>query len=133
MAATKTLDAGDLMIPLPEVIEYLDDVPSEFLSSAFAALREAPDPARRPPLIETLQPSAEQALPSNNLLLLGRFSELMAERGWPVQVARMLFDRLYAFEQLALAHGSNDQVLQSLALELFKSYQGGAPRLRPSH
>lgn len=124
---------GDQMIPLPEVIEYLDDLPSEFMSSAFAALRELPAAAQRPALIESLEPSARPALPSTNLLLLARFRELMAEHGWPVQVARMLFDRLYAFEQLAQAHSSSNPLLQSLALELFKSYQNGAPRLRASH
>lgn len=120
-------------MPLPEVIEYLDDLPSEFMNSAFAALRERPGGAPQRPLIEPLEPSTRAALPSTNLLLLARFRELMAEHGWPVQVARMLFDRLYAFEQLAQAHSSAKPELQSLALELFKSYQSGAPKLRASH
>ena len=122
------------MMPLPEVIEYLDDLPSEFMkNSAFAALREHPDGTPQRPLIESLEPSTRAALPSANLLLLARFRELMAEHGWPVQVARMLFDRLYAFEQLAQAHSSANPQLQTLALELFKSYQSGAPKLRASH
>ena len=50
------------MLPQPEVIEYLDDLPSEFLGSAFATLREWPASMQRASVIEVLQPSSPPAL-----------------------------------------------------------------------
>ncbi|MCM5679502.1 hypothetical protein M8A51_08155 [Schlegelella sp. S2-27] len=63
-------DTGNEMMLLPEVIEYLDDVPSEFAGSAFAALREPAVRAQRAPLIEILQPSAALSRPVDDLLPL---------------------------------------------------------------
>lgn len=51
---------------------------------------------------------------------LSRFRALMAEEGWPVHAARMLFDRVYAHERLAFAHSSANQILRDLALDLFR-------------
>ena len=70
MAALAAQDKGNEMIPLPEVIEYLDDVPSEFAGSAFAALREPMVRAQRAPLIEILQPSAALSRSVDDLLAL---------------------------------------------------------------
>ncbi|AKJ28076.1 hypothetical protein [Caldimonas brevitalea] len=110
------------MLPLPDVIEYSpEELPTEFGGSAFAALR-APCAETAPgPIVEVLQPSHAAVLPSSDLLLLARFKELMAAHGWPVQIARMMFDRVYAFERIALARICQDDTLQAMALELFKS------------
>jgi hypothetical protein len=70
MAALAAQDTGNAMIPLPEVIEYLDDLPSEFAGSAFAALREPLGRAQRAPLIEILQPSAALSQSADDLLVL---------------------------------------------------------------
>ena len=58
----------------------------------------------------------------DDLKALGRFRGKMAEQALPVNVARMMFDRSYAFDRIALAHSSADQSLQRLALQLFSHY-----------
>jgi len=50
-----------------------------------------------------------------------RFKSMMAAEGHAVQVARMCFDRRYAFERIALAHTSSRDPLRRLALELFQT------------
>jgi hypothetical protein len=47
-----------------------------------------------------------------------------------VQMTRMCFDRLYAYERIALAHASSDPALRQLALQLFHAchYSGSAQR-----
>lgn len=73
-------------------------------------LKAEPDVAvRSAPLLEDLK-------------VLARFRSKMAEQALPVNVARMVFDRAYAFEHLALAHSTADQGLKSLALRLFTQY-----------
>jgi len=61
---------------------------------------------------------------------LQRFHALMAIEGHPVQMTRMCFDRLYAYERIALAHASSDPALRQLALQLFHAchYSGSAQR-----
>lgn len=51
-----------------------------------------------------------------------RFKSLMAQERQPVQVARMCFDRDYAYERIATAHASAHDPLRRLALELFQTY-----------
>lgn len=55
-----------------------------------------------------------------DLRTLADFKRHMAREGWPVQVARMIFDRVYAHERLAFAHTSANEALQRIALELFR-------------
>jgi hypothetical protein len=57
-----------------------------------------------------------------DLKALARFRTKMAEQAQPVNVARMMFDRPYAFERIAMAHSSADESLQRLALQLFAQY-----------
>jgi hypothetical protein len=57
-----------------------------------------------------------------DLKALGRFRTKMAEQELPVNVARMMFDRPYAFDRIAMAHSSADESLQRLALHLFAHY-----------
>jgi hypothetical protein len=54
---------------------------------------------------------------------LQAFTRLMQAEGLPLQPTRMIYDRLYAFERLALAHGSGQRALQQMALHLFDVYQ----------
>ncbi|MBC7955561.1 MAG: hypothetical protein H7Y33_06805 [Cytophagales bacterium] len=58
----------------------------------------------------------------DDLKTLGRFRTKMAEQELPVNVARMMFDRPYAFDRIAMAHSSADASLQRLALQLFAQY-----------
>ena len=58
----------------------------------------------------------------DDLKTLGRFRSKMAEQAMPVNVARMMFDRPYAFDRIALGHSSADEALQRLALQLFSQY-----------
>lgn len=56
-------------------------------------------------------------------VLLRRYARRMAQRGTPVQLARMGYDRLYAFECLARAHACEDDALRGLALALFDAFE----------
>lgn len=55
--------------------------------------------------------------------LLRRFARLMAQQGAPVQLARMGYDRLYAFECLARAHACEDDALRAMALRLADAFE----------
>ena len=57
-----------------------------------------------------------------DLKALGRFRSKMAQQALSVNVARMMYDRPYAFDRIALAHSSADESLQRLALQLFAQY-----------
>lgn len=63
-----------------------------------------------------------------NLHALQRFHVLMASDGHPVQMTRMCFDRIYAYERIALAHASGDPALRQLALQLFHACHYGGTR-----
>jgi len=54
--------------------------------------------------------------------LLERFADLMAERGWPVQLSRMAFDRLYARERCTWARRHGWGELRWLAVQLSTGY-----------
>lgn len=60
--------------------------------------------------------------------LLASFQDRMQAAGQAVQVHRMRYDRQYAFDRIASAHGSDDALLRKLALMLFETYQGGTLR-----
>ncbi|HSI47297.1 MAG TPA: hypothetical protein VLA61_03435 [Ideonella sp.] len=51
-----------------------------------------------------------------------RFKSLMAIEGQTVHVARMCYDRQYAFERIANAHTSAFDPLRRVALALFQAY-----------
>lgn len=53
---------------------------------------------------------------------LSRFKGLMAAEGQTVHVARMCYDRPYAFERIAQAHASAHDPLRRQALTLFQAY-----------
>jgi len=56
---------------------------------------------------------------------LQAFQALMSVEGLPVQLSRMLYDRLYAFERIAEAHATANEPLRRMALQLFQDYQRG--------
>jgi hypothetical protein len=64
------------------------------------------------------------------LQTLQRFRDLMATHGHVVQVARMCFDRLYAYERIALAHAHGDDALREVALQLFQACHYADPAHR---
>ena len=68
---------------------------------------------------------ADAAGSEAGLRTLQQFRHLMADQGHTVQLARMCFDRLYAYERIALAHASNDEPLRALALRLFHACHHG--------
>jgi hypothetical protein len=51
------------------------------------------------------------------------FWALMQAQGWHVDMQRMLYDRVYACERLALAHTCADDALRALSVKLFGQYQ----------
>lgn len=109
------------MLPLPQVTE-LDELPPEFLADDRWVADRSP---------------RQQMLPNGvqlDVAALLRFKQLMARERWPVQLARMCYDRLYAYERIAQAHASADDALRSVALRLFQAYHrldqagpGGGP------
>lgn len=89
-----------------------DELLAEFADAGFApidgaARREAADAGAAPMRVD--------------LWTLSRFKQLMALEGWPVQAARMIFERNYAHERLAFAHTSASGELRHLSLELFRA------------
>jgi hypothetical protein len=84
----------------------------------------APTPARLP-FVAGLDAAVLASLPLGaaggdaGVQALQRFHALMAAEGHPVQMTRMCFDRLYAYERIALAHAGSDPALRQLALQLF--------------
>jgi hypothetical protein len=76
-------------------------------------------PPRSEPETLVRQPLVADDLGMGALL---RFRSMMALEGQTVQVARMCFDRLYAYDRIALAHASASDPLRRLALELFQAY-----------
>jgi hypothetical protein len=121
-------------IPAPQVIDHTDNIPTDFSAlSAFAPLfdRTADDgaaSAQIPSVGQWLQPQATPLAPTMDLQQLERFKELMVGEGWPVHVARMLFDRLYAYDRIVLAHTSASYELRGLALDLFRILQARGQR-----
>lgn len=94
------------MIPLPQITE-LDELPAEFTAEElWPGLG-----ARNPAAAGTLDRAALQ-----------RFRALMAQERWPVQLARMCYDRLYAYERIAQAHASANEELRGTALQLFQAF-----------
>lgn len=57
------------------------------------------------------------------LLLLERFSALMAAQGWPAHVSRMSYDRLYAGERFGFAKRVGRGALPGLARQLLDCWR----------
>jgi len=93
--------------------------------AAAAADERAPVPAHAEPLHAPPDLGALGLTLSSGIAPeeLQAFTRLMLAEGLPLQPTRMIYDRLYAFERLALAHGSGQRALQQMALHLFDAYQ----------
>ena len=115
------------MIPVPQVNE-LQQTPNGFLPFD-AALAARPPRATRSSIagFSTTHMQADEL----GVGALLRFKSMMAVEGQTVHLARLCYDKLYAYERIAAAHASSDDQLRSLALELFQIYHrrasGGAP------
>lgn len=75
-----------------------------------------------PLVIEPLLPDCSHRPMAVALPLLERFADLMAERGWPVQLSRMAFDRIYARERCTFARRCGWGELRWLAVQLSTGY-----------
>lgn len=64
------------------------------------------------------------------LLLLERFSALMAAQGWPAHVSRMAYDRIYAGERFGFARRVGRGELPVLAQQLIQCWR--ADRSQPA-
>jgi hypothetical protein len=106
------------MIPVPRINE-LQQTPSDFLPFD-AALATRPPRANRSSIagFSTTHMQAEEL----GVGALLRFKSMMAVEGQTVHLARLCYDKLYAYERIAAAHASSDDGLRRLALELFQIY-----------
>lgn len=91
----------------------LETGPERANHASRAALLAAPDLA---------SPPAGPACGQLGVGALLQFRLLMAQEGQSVQVARMAYDRLYAYDRIAAAHACAHDPLRRLALELFQAY-----------
>jgi hypothetical protein len=130
------INATPETIPAAEAMEYHGDIPTAFANlTAFSPLAEMrgsqPEPVRAAPDAPSvgtwMQPGRPPITHGLDLPQLERFKALMGENHWPVHVARMLFDRQYAYDRIVLAHTSRNFELRTLALGLFKVYQQRGP------
>lgn len=72
---------------------------------------------------QALLPRRPPLAPGVSMADLLRFQALMAGEGHAIQVARMCYDRPYAFDCIASAHASAHDPLRRLALHLFRAYE----------
>jgi hypothetical protein len=106
------------MIPVPQINE-LQQTGSDFLPFD-AALASRPPRAARSSIagFSTTHMQADEL----GVGALLRFKSMMALEGQTVHLARLCYDKLYAYERIAAAHASSDENLRRLALELFQIY-----------
>lgn len=102
-------------LPPPVIADYRRTVPvdlvTEFDDAHFAPIEE----------LHAATAAHGPATPlAVDLWTLVQFKSLMQREGWTLQVSRMIFDRVYAHERLAFAHGSASDVLRRLAMDIFR-------------
>jgi hypothetical protein len=106
------------MIPVPKFND-LQQTPNDFLPFDVALVTR---PARAPRSsiagFSTTHMQAEEL----GVGALLRFKSLMVQEGQTVHLARLCYDKLYAYERIAVAHSCSDEGLRRLALELFQIY-----------
>lgn len=116
-------------LPLPEVVEHYEELPTEFRTTAFEVIKTfdgSPDELREA-LVRPLTPQAQSGVGPHDLLDLARFKALMGEAGYTVSTARMLFDRRYAAQCLARGLRSGHPELRAKADALFARYAFDLP------
>jgi hypothetical protein len=74
-------------------------------------------------IAELLPQRQHRPLPAD-VALLERFAALMAEQGWPAQVSRLAFDRIYALERFSFAKRVGRGPLEGVALALLQVHHG---------
>ena len=106
------------MTRVPQIND-LQQTPNDFLPFD-AALAARPPRANRSQVagFSTTHMGAEEL----GVGALLRFKSMMALEGQTVHLARLCYDKLYAYERIAAAHTSGDENLRRLALELFQIY-----------
>ncbi|HEY8976127.1 MAG TPA: hypothetical protein VIN75_18075 [Burkholderiaceae bacterium] len=106
------------MRPVPKINE-LQQTPNDFLPFD-AALAARPSRVSRSQVagFSTTHMQADEL----GIGALLRFKSMMAHEGQVVHLARLCYDKLYAYERIAAAHASSDENLRRLALELFQIY-----------
>lgn len=111
-------------LPLPDIVEHYEELPTEFRTTAFEVLKnfEGSKHELREALVRPLSPQTEAGVGPHDLLDLARFKALMAEAGHSVSTARMLFDRRYATTCLAQALRAGNPDLRARADALFARY-----------
>ena len=116
------------MIPVPQINE-LQQTPSGFLPFD-AALAARPARATRSQVagFSTTHMQADEL----GIGALLRFKSMMAHEGQTVHLARLCYEKLYAYERIAAAHASSDENLRRLALELFQIYHRRATAALPA-
>ena len=116
------------MNPVPQVNE-LQQTPKDFLPFD-AALAARPPRAARSSIagFSTTHMQADEL----GVGALLRFKSMMAVEGQTVHLARLCYDKLYAYERIAAAHASSDENLRRLALELFQIYHRRAVTSLPA-
>jgi hypothetical protein len=116
------------MVPVPQVNE-LQQTPNDFLPFD-SALAARPPRASRSMIagFSTTHMEAEEL----GIGALLRFKSMMALEGQAVHLARLCYDKLYAYERIAAAHASSDDGLRRLALELFQIYHRRTSAGRPA-
>jgi hypothetical protein len=116
-------------LPLPDIVEHYEELPTEFRTTAFDVLKsfEGSKHELREALVRPLSPQTEAGVGPHDLLDLARFKALMAEAGHAVSTARMLFDRRYAATCLAQALRSSHPGLRAHADRLFTRYALDTP------
>ena len=106
------------MTPVPQ-IDDLQQTPKDFRPFD-PALAERPPRANR----STIAGFGSTHMQADELGVgaLLRFKSMMAVEGHTVHLARLCYDKLYAYERIATAHACSDEGLRRLALELFQIY-----------
>ena len=106
------------MTPVPQIND-LQQTPKDFLPFD-VALAERPPRANRSTIagFSTTHTQADEL----GVGALLRFKSMMALEGHTVHLARLCYDKLYAYERIATAHSCSDEGLRRLALELFQIY-----------
>ena len=98
------------MIPVPEPHER------PVAAAGFAPF----EPARTPGPLRALAGLGLAEAEETGTGALLRFRSMMAAEGQHVHLTRLCYDRLYAYERIAVAHASGHEELRRLALELFQ-------------
>src|SRR6202000_1888935 len=107
-----------VMAPVPQIND-LQQIPSDFLPFDAALLARAPRASGSSIAgFSTTHMQAEEL----GVGALLRFKSMMALEGQTVHLARLCYDKLYAYERIAAAHACSDEGLRRLALELFQIY-----------